>query len=89
MEIGILKYLFENGILKIKFGILKYLKNGSFEKLFEKWNFGKLNLKIRALENYLGMEVIKIKFRKWSFGKWSLRIGIFEIKFERNWSFKN
>ena len=60
------------------------MKTGSFGKLFEKWNFGKLNLKIRALENYLGMEVIKIKFRKWSFGKWSLRIGIFEIKFERN-----
>ena len=73
MEIGILKYLFENGILKIKFGILKYLKNGSFEKLFEKWNFGKLNLKIRALENYLGMEVIKIKFRILGFWKiWKL-----------------
>ena len=41
--------------------------------------FLKLNLKVGVLENYLKME----------FWKLNLRFGILEIKFERNWNFKN
>ena len=63
-----LENLFEDGILKIKFGILGFwkfwkmvileiLKNGNFGKLFEKWNFGKLNLRIGTLENYFENEI--------------------------------
>ena len=44
---------------------MEIFENGTFGKLFEKWNFKKLNLKIRilenlkigALENYLKIEV--------------------------------
>ena len=57
-------------ILKIKFKIWNFEKlfeNGNFgilnfEKLFENGTFLKLNLKIGILENYLKMEVLKIKF---------------------------
>ena len=37
--------------------ILENFENGSFGKLFEKWDFRKLNLKIGTLENYLKIEV--------------------------------
>ena len=57
----------------------KYLKTGVKLKLFErKLEF--LNLfENWDLENYLKIGVLKIK----------LWIGVLEIKFERNWSFKN
>ena len=38
-----------------------------FRKLFEDGIFKKLNLGIGTLENYLKMEVLKIKFKKWNF----------------------
>ena len=58
------------GVLKIKF------ENWNFRKLFgngnfENWNFGELNLEIEVIkiksgnwniENYLRIEVLKIKF---------------------------
>ena len=39
----------------------------------------RINLKIGILENYLKIEVWKIKFENWSFEK----------LFERNWNFEN
>ena len=40
-----------------------------FKKNIWKWEFWKLNLKIRILKNYLKMEVLKIKFGNLNFGK--------------------
>ena len=63
--------------------ILEILKNGNFGKLFEKWNFGKLNLRIGTLENYFENEIQE-----------NLKIGTLENYFEnellenlKNWSF--
>ena len=64
---------------------MENFENGSFGKLFEKWNFGKLNLKIGTLENYFENEILEI-----------LKIGVLEIylKMESlkkkigNWNFR-
>ena len=39
--------------------ILENFENGSFGKLFEKWNFRKLNLKTRTFENYFENEILE------------------------------
>ena len=67
--------------------ILEILKNGSFGKLFEKWNFGKLNLKIGTLENYFKNGILE-NFKKLEFWKIKLKIGVLKIKF-KNWNFGN
>ena len=36
---------------------MENFENGSFGKLFEKWNFRKLNLKIGTLKNYFESEI--------------------------------
>ena len=41
------------------------MKNGNFGKLFEKWNFGKLNLRIGTLENYFKNEILE-NLKNWS-----------------------
>ena len=62
------KYGFENW----NFG--KLFENGSFEnwnfeEVFENGISWKLNLNIGILENYLKIEVLKIKFENWYFEK--------------------
>ena len=50
---------------------MENLKNGSYGKLFEKWNFEKLNLKIGTLEYYFENEILE-----------NLKIGVLENYFE-------
>ena len=40
-----------------------------FWKIIQEWNFSKMNFKIKILENYLKIEVLKIKFENWNFEK--------------------
>ena len=54
LEIGILENLFEDDILKVKFGILENLKNDILKikfELLEFWKFWKI-LRMVVLENY-------------------------------------
>ena len=76
----------KNGILNIKFKLLEFWKfwenfeNDSFGKLFEKWNFKKLNLKIGTLENYFEneiLEILKIRVLK-NYLKIEVKIRLFE-----------
>ena len=57
---------------------MENFENGSFGKLFEKWNFKKLNLKIGTLENYFENEILE-NFKNWSFGN-LFENGIFKKK---------
>ena len=56
-------------------------ENWNFEELFENGILKKLNLKFEILENYLKMEVLKIKFEIWNFEE-LFENEIFKIKFE-------
>ena len=63
---------------------MENLKNGSFGKLFEKWNFRKLNLIIETLEYYFENEILE-NLKNWSFGNLfengSLKKIIWKLKF--------
>ena len=58
-------------------GVIKIIWKTEIWKLFENWSF----------ENYLTIEVMKIKSRNWSFENY-LKIEVLKIKFG-NWSFEN
>ena len=75
---------------------MENFENGSFGKLFEKWNFKKLNLKIGTLENYFENEILeilkigvleiylKMESLKKKFGNWNFRKLNFDIKIWRD-----
>ena len=73
---------------------MENLKNGSFGKLFDKWNFRKLNLRIGTLKNYFENEILKNlkigtleNLKNWSFEIY-LKMEVWKKLFE-HWSFEN